>query len=159
MNDKTFLSRLSQYGGLRLLKSKDLLASVSIFSILWFFSLIPTSSDFLKAGIGFSSSLIAIVLTGLAIIVSLSNSQFIAFLKDKARVFDRLIFLFEWNAYLAITTTLVGLATLYNNDIWLARIYILLLLYLSASIFNLIAFVSYYGQAKAQFDRNKEEME
>ena len=154
MNENTFLSRLKQYGGLRLLKSKDFIVSLVFFAVLLFFSAIPDSTDFLKASVGFSSSLIAIVLTGLAIIVSLSNSQFIAFLKDKANVFDQLIFVFEWNAYLAIVTTLVGLGAIYNSNMWFIQFFTFLLIYLSTSIVNLIAFVSYYGQAKAEFDRN-----
>lgn len=153
MNDKSFSSRLKKYGIERIFRSKDFKASILIFALLTLFSLIPESKEFLKAGIGFSSSLIAIVLTGLAIVVSLSNSRFIAFLKDEAEVFDSLIFLFEWNAYLAIVSTLVGLTTIYNTNIWLYGLFTLLLIYLSASIINLIAFISYYGQVKAEFDR------
>ncbi|WP_414837407.1 hypothetical protein ACK3SF_03990 [Candidatus Nanosalina sp. VS9-1] len=154
MKDRSFVSRLKKYGGLRLLTSNDFKVSAVIFATLYFFSVIPSSLGFLEASIGFTSSLIAIVLTGLAIIVSLSNSSFISFLKDKAQVFDQLIFLFEWNAYIAIFTTLVGLATVANGSIWLYRFFTFLLLYLSASILNLIAFVSYYGQVKAEFDKN-----
>ena len=53
MAEKTFFSRLNRYGRIRIFRSKDFVASAVVLSILWIFSLIPGSTEFLKASIGF----------------------------------------------------------------------------------------------------------
>lgn len=156
MNNKIFLDRFRNFGSFRrILKSYDFILTLIIFLLVLIIKPIYLSAinlNFLKSAISISISLAAFIIAAFSILISLSNKEFIIFLK-KINVYNRILFLFEWNIYATILVSMFGLyVTYFETNLWLYRIFIFVFLYMILSVLNLISFITYYGQRKGEFE-------
>lgn len=156
MNGKTFLDRFRNFGSFRkILKSYDFILTLIIFLFILILRPIYISKidlNFLVTASTIAISLAAFIIAAFSILVSLSNKEFIIFLK-KINVYDKILFLFEWNIYTTVLVSVFGLyITYFENNLWLYRIFIFSFMYMIFSILNLVSFITYYGQRKGEFE-------
>lgn len=65
-------------------------------------------TPFVQGATSLSTSLVAIIIAGIAILVSLSNSEALKALKER-RLYERFLFTFEFTAMLALLLTVIGI--------------------------------------------------
>lgn len=111
MFDQGFLHRL-RISFDRVLYGFDLAISLATVTVIYSF-LGPEImqyqlSNFVAGATSLSSSLIAVILTGVAILVSLSNSEAIQILKEN-RLYKKFLFTFEFTAMLALSVSVFGI--------------------------------------------------
>jgi hypothetical protein len=156
MNNSRFFGRLSNFGITRIIFSADLL--LAIIATLLFFIFSNYCSDirvFPKLIDDIFSvflTLITIVIAGFAIIVSFTDKKFIAFLK-KAKVYENIIFQFEFDIYLIAIGILLSL--LYKNFLNIEFVYFLTIfffIYSLLAVLCLISMISRYGLQKGEFE-------
>lgn len=155
MGNRSFIGRLMNFGVSRMFMSRDFIATLSIFALMILFK--PEYLDninywFIETSINVSISLTAFIIAAFAILISLSNREFIIFLK-KRDIYDKILFLFEWNVYTTITVAAFGLYIGYfERNVTIYRLFIFAFLYMMTSVINLTSFITYYGQRKGEFE-------
>lgn len=148
--------RLRKYGITRLFISVDFLLPLLGILVAWWLDLInltPEQSSDLVSGIStVSGTLIGVVLTGIAIIVALSDEQFLEFINDSDEIYDRLLFIFEYTVLLAIIVSVFGVFSQVTGTNR-SEIHILLFLFahLILSVLTLVSVLITYGKKKAEY--------
>jgi len=111
MSDSTF-GRLRKYGFWRIIRSPDFISALVVSTVFtvatfYYYSNIFQPGQFITSATKLSRSLIAVVLTGIAILVSLSDSKFLAGLLQDEN-FDPIMVTFEYTAILSVVATITG---------------------------------------------------
>jgi len=156
MVNKKSWKRLKKYGIKKVLLSKYLLAPAIISILLYYFPehvyTFQTKNTFVKAATGVSQSLIAVTLTGLAILVSFSDKQFLSFFRENGG-FDELLFIFEYTVTLSIIVTLFGVVLQsFTHKTWLFFVYIFSFLHLLSSMGALVSTILGFATRKADYE-------
>lgn len=150
-----FLKRASDYGVKPILTSWDFILAVT--SAILYLALktrgIQIARESLVAqGFTFFTALIAFILTGLALVVSFSDKKFLALLKEK-KIYNNLMFLFEFVIYLTALTAITSAIILsYNLVEQLFVIYLFLAVYTTTALLSLVGTIVSYGERKAKFE-------
>jgi len=155
MKNKHFSQRLTNFGIRRILKSLDFIISLLILLFLLLTSsntLLKINKEFVDTSIHIAVSLAALIIAAFSILVSFSNREFVTFLKE-LKIYDKILFLFEWNIYVAIITVMVGvLINYFIASSLIYVIYIFLFVYMICSILSLVSFITYFGLRKGEFE-------
>ncbi|ELZ03688.1 hypothetical protein [Natrialba aegyptia] len=152
--------RLKKYGIKEILLSKYLILPLvitigSYFLISDLFSN-PGMRNFVSSATGVSQSLIAVTLTGLAILVSFSDKKFLSFLR-KNDTFEKLLAIFEYTVTLAIITSFYGVfLQSVSFEKWVFFIFFFLFIHLLASISALVSTILRFSETKAKYEGLKD---
>ncbi|MWG33890.1 hypothetical protein [Halomarina oriensis] len=130
MADEGFFRRLADGGLFRILTGYDLYLSLLLaVAVGWYTDGNLSSynlSGVVDKSVGYSTSLTAVIVTGIAIIVALSDTTFLKLLKRK-KVFQNFLFTFEYTALLSIVVSVYGI---YVSSIEFGRLEFLAFLWL-----------------------------
>ena len=154
-------NRFREYGVKRFLLSADILLPLVTIILLWHFNLFTIDNNsmntFVSASSVISGSLIGVILTGIAIIVALSNKKFLNFINKTKGIYDRLLFIFEYTVVLAIIVSVFGIIL---QTIDIRRVYFLIFLFLFShlilSTFRVVSALITYGKKKAKYSAIQE---
>jgi len=106
---------------------------------------------FVAAATGASQSLIAVTLTGLAILVSLSDQEFIERFSESD--YNSLLFIFEYTVLLATLTTFSGIllqSVLFEK--WVFFLFLFVFIHLLLAILSLVDLVVRFAKTKSTYD-------
>ncbi len=118
----TFVYQLRQYGIDRLVKSPDFIASIFSFLVIFIDSALglklfaPPDDNSVIAIFAAASTLFAITLAALAIILSFSSSEFVRFLRTHDKFFSILFLFWIGNAAYLTTVLLSALYLILNSQ-------------------------------------------
>lgn len=155
MHDQGFLGRLKEVGPGPIIKSVDFILAVVAFFIIYIakdgaFSQ-QAAEPLLTTISRISASLFAIILTGLTIITSFTDKQFIYAWK-KLDEFDEIMTLFEYYLYLPLIVLLASLSLEYLRYDGTAMVLVAaLFVYMVLGMFSLVGFIVKYGLQRAKF--------
>jgi hypothetical protein len=150
MIDKNFTKRIMKFGIWNLLISWDTLGFIVTFILLVVYTngnidFTVTGKDILDVFITVSSTFFAIVLTGLAIISSFADREFIK-AWVKIGEYGNIITLFQYNLYVPLVLLIVSfiLRFIHYNPV-LMMISISLFVYMILALVDLVKFISKYA--------------
>ena len=150
-----FLKRMWNFGIGRIIKSYDFIIPlvITLIGAFTFFRLLtPVEirtallSDIIIASI----SITTIVLAGFAIVISLTEKEFIKYLKQY-NIYDNIIFTFEYTTMVSLFTFIYSLVTkymFYNQISYYINLFFAL--YLIACLIQLISFITTFGIKKGE---------
>lgn len=151
----SFYTRLKEFDPLRIVKSKDFIATLILLLITTFLHLdyfYTINMHFVDTIINISTALISFIIAAFAIIISLTDKKFIEFLKQ-AQVYDKVLFLLEWNIVIAFLTIFLAICSNYIfSSIYTYQLTIFLFIYMVFSILNLVSFMTDYGIIRGNFE-------
>jgi len=156
MPGRKSLKRLKSYGYGEYLSSLYLwipaiIAGALFFTNSTYFS-IYERIQFVELATQASQALIAITLTGLAILVSFSDRDFLVYFNNHGD-FDALLFIFEYVVVLSIITTIGGILIQTSDaGINIFYLYFFLFFHTILSVLSLISTIMRYAESKANFD-------
>lgn len=165
MVSKQTWKRVSKYGVKEIVCSLYLWIPIIITGATWLlfsytFSMLGMR-NFVHAATGTSQSLIAVTLSGLAILVSFSDRDFLTYFTEYGG-FDELLLIFEYTVLLSIWVTLFGvfLQSVAFEE-WLFYVFLFIFLHLLASIAALVETILRFAKSKSTYDtlRNIDENE
>lgn len=152
--DSSTRSRLDRYGVSRLAKSPDfifaLVISVSFTIITSIYFTQQGRLSFVQSSTRTAQTLIAVILTGIIILVSISDDDFILkLLKEKQ--YEPIMFTFEYTTGLAIFTAVVGsIVQSYQFGNVSFFIFNLLFFYTVSASLNIVSKIVTFGKKRAQ---------
>ena len=155
MVTKRSLNRLQKYGISRLILSVEVIIPIIIILILlYIIGISPTEeqmNSFVEGGTNVSISLIAIIIAGISIIVSFSDQQFLSFLQEND-IYDRVLFIFEYTAYIAILSSILGITiqTIGYTPL-MFYLFTFIFTHLLIATIRLISIVITYGKKKGEY--------
>lgn len=89
--------------------------------------------------------MVAVILTGISILVTMSDSKAAIVLKKNGN-YENFLFTFEFSALLALITAIVGImASTFNNDITLVYLFLFSVIYTVLAVATTIGRVITYG--------------
>lgn len=146
-------NRLRDYGFKNYLKA---LIPPAVATVLtWVFAVDlfspPGMENFVKGATGASQGLIAVTLTGLAILVSLSDQEFVERFSESD--YNSLLFIFEYTVLLATLVTLSGVllqSLLYDK--WVFFVFLFLFIHLLLALLSLVDLVIRFAKTKSTHD-------
>ena len=153
MHSDGFVNRLQTYGIKRLVKSYDFILSILFITVIIVIDVPFVSSfdraEFVASATSIASRLIAVILAGVAIVVSFSDRKFLKLLKEE-KVYRNLVFTFEYTVILAVAVSTLG-AFLQSSQIPERLFYVFMwsFLYLTLSVVRLISRIVEFGDKKA----------
>ena len=150
-----FSTRLSSLGASALIKSLDTIIGIIVFfSLLYLFDgSFPTEDgvEMLSVFISVSSALFAIILTGLAIVLSFTDEAFVYAWKE-IDGFDDMVTVFQFNLYLPLAVLCFSLILKFIEYNGLAMIFLIAFFaYMIVSLVDLVNFISKYGLQRGEF--------
>jgi len=167
-----FYSRLRDYGISRILTGTDFLIALSLILLLGVIQVTTCilqispliggcvqfrSPVFVNLGTNLAFSLTAFILAGLAILVSFTDKDFLADLKDWG-VYENLMFVFQYNLYLALLVSVFGiLSQAYGFGTYGFYLFAFLFIYMVLSIADMIDLIVTIGNQKARYEMNQTE--
>lgn len=145
--------RLQDYGFKNYLKSLIFPAVATVVSWKYAADLFstPGMGNFVQGATGASQGLIAVTLTGLAILVSLSDQEFLERFSESD--YNSLLFIFEYAILLAILTTFCGVllrSVLFEK--WVFFLFLFLFTHLLLAVLSLVDLVVRFAKAKSTYD-------
>lgn len=115
------------------------------------------NSKLIKLSTQLSFSLIAFIITGLAVIASLSNAEFLKLLKD-LEIYSEIMFSFQFTIYIAISVAITGIVLqTYKTPEWTFFIFLFLFSYMLFSLTRFVSLVVELGEKQAKFEEAKSE--
>lgn len=156
MYESSFLKRLWALGLDGVIKSLDFIVGVAVtLVILYIFDgsyPVEESTAILDTFISTSSALFAIILTGLAIILSFSDAAFIYAWKEKVEGFEDMVTVFQFNLYLPVFVLTYSLTLKYIHYNGVAMVVLIgLFVYMLVSLIDVVNFLAKYGLQRAEF--------
>jgi hypothetical protein len=150
-----FSTRLTSLGASGLVKSLDtIIGIVAFFSLLYLFDGSFPKEDgveMLSIFISVSSALFAIILTGLAIVLSFTDEAFVYAWKE-IDGFDDMVTVFQFNLYLPLIVLCFSLILKFIQYNGLAMIVaIAFFAYMIVSLVDLVNFIAKYGLQRGEF--------
>jgi hypothetical protein len=104
-----------------------------------------------------SFSLIAFILTGLAVLASFSDSDFLRLLKQ-LEIYGDIMFSFQFTLYLTITVAIVGIILqTYHIPSWGFFMFLFLFSYMLFSLTRFVKLIVELGEKRAEFEEAKSE--
>ncbi|MFB6233763.1 MAG: hypothetical protein ABEH81_06440 [Halopenitus sp.] len=104
-----------------------------------------------------SFSLIAFILTGLAVLASFSDAEFLKLLKE-LEIYDEIMFSFQFTLYLAMTVAIVGIVLqTYTTPKWTFFVFLFLFVYMLFSLTRFVRLIVELGEKQAEFEEAKSE--
>ncbi|WP_282349160.1 hypothetical protein [Haloferax volcanii] len=157
MVNRGTVQRIRSFGPIRIVTSFEVIGAALLTAIArcsFSGSFQPDGmSSFVAAATGISSSLIAVVLTGIAILVSLSSEQFLSFLREQD-IYDRIMFVFEYTVALAIITSLLGsILQAVEYSEYMFWIFVFFFIYLLLSTMQIVSTIIEYGDKIGEFSK------
>lgn len=139
-----------------------------IFSLDWVIALLATIllyytqhtsiakfklSLFIDKSVTLSGSLIAVILTGVAILISLADDEFLQFIQQE-NFYDKLMSIFEAAVLLSIFVTVLGISIL-TIGVTVSKFYMFLFffLYLIFAVISLISAIITFGDKMGKFKK------
>ena len=114
------------------------------------------SPEFVELGTNLAFSLTAFILAGLAILVSFTDKEFLADLKDWG-VYENLMFIFQYNLYLALLVSVFGiLSQAYGWGTYDFYLFAFLFTYMVLSFADMIDLIVTIGNQKARYEMNQD---
>ncbi|WP_226011381.1 hypothetical protein [Halomicrobium salinisoli] len=158
MYEPSFIKRLSGLGASTLIKSYDTFAGVLFTLILYFVSngsiKQATASSLLSSFSAVSAGLFAIILTGLTIITSFTDKEFL-YAWQKIGEFENLVTYFQYNLFLPVVIILSSIILhLYYHPVAMILL-IGLFVYFLFSLLNLMALTCRYALQRGEFIRQQ----
>lgn len=102
-------------------------------------------------------TLIAFILTGLAVLASFSDNEFLALLKE-LEIYNEIMFSFQFTLYLAISVSVLGiLIQSYAIPEWSFFIFLFTFSYMLFSISRFVQLIIDLGERRAEFEIAKSE--
>lgn len=102
-----------------------------------------------------SFSLIAFILTGLAVLASFSDSDFLKLLKN-LDIYSEIMFSFQFTLYLAMTVAIVGIIIQsYSLPQWFFFIFLFFFIYMFFSLTRFVRLIVELGEKQAEFEEAK----
>lgn len=157
MANNDFIDRIRRFGWKNILLSKDMGISVIIGIALLLMSFSPCDTqktELLDTIITVSAALFSIILTGLAIITTFTDTQYIKIWIEIGQ-YDNVITLFQFNLYLPLCVLMISFINRFfviQSDIFL-YFTVASFFYLLLSLFDLIKFISKYALQRGEFIR------
>ena len=150
-----FSTRLSNLGASALIKSVDTIIGIIVFfTLLYIFDGNFPKEDgleMLSVFVSVSSALFAIILTGLAIVLSFTDEAFVYAWKE-IEGFDDMVTVFQFNLYLPLFVLCFSLILKFIEYNGLAMIFaIAFFAYMIVSLVDLVNFISKYGLQRGDF--------
>lgn len=151
MRKNGFLSRLRDSTD-RILLGYDLGFTVLCCLIIWSFAFpldTQVASAIIEQGISLATTFLIVLLTGISILVTMSHTRTLTFLKRSGE-YQKFLFTFEFTAMLALLTAVFGIVlSVINPPSYLILIYIFLLMYSITAVATVIARLITYGDKVA----------
>lgn len=150
-----FRTRLKDLGASSLIKSFDTLIGIIVFfTLLYLFDgsfPVEDGIDMLSVFISVSSALFAIILTGLAIVLSFTDEAFVYAWKE-IEGFDDMVTVFQFNLYLPLVVLCYSIILRFIEYNGTAMILLVgLFAYMIVSLIDLVNFISKYGLQRGEF--------
>lgn len=145
--------RLRDYGFKSYLKALILPAVATVVSWKYAANLFstPGMETFVQGATGASQGLIAVTLTGLAILVSLSDQEFVERFSESD--YNSLLFIFEYTVLVATLTTFCGVllqSVLFEK--WVFFLFLFLFTHLLLAVLSLVDLVIRFAKTKSTYD-------
>lgn len=145
--------RLRDYGFKSYLKALILPAVATVVSWKYAANLFstPGMENFVQGATGASQGLIAVTLTGLAILVSLSDQEFVERFSESD--YNSLLFIFEYTVLVATLTTFCGVllqSVLFEK--WVFFLFLFLFTHLLLAVLSLVDLVIRFAKTKSTYD-------
>lgn len=100
-------------------------------------------------------SLIAFILTGLAVLASFSDPEFLSLLKD-LEIYDEIMFSFQFTLYLAMAVAVLGIVLQsYSTPEWAFFVFIFSFTYMFFSLTRFVRLIVELGEKQAEFEEAK----
>lgn len=150
-----FFNRMKSFGIGRIIKSFDFIIPLvlSIIGSFTFFNLLTDTTvrtNLLSDIIVASISITTIVLAGFAIVISLTEKEFVKYLK-KYDIYDNIIFTFEYTTIISLFTFVFSIITkyvFYSKISYFINLFFAI--YLIACLLELISFITNFGIKKGE---------
>jgi hypothetical protein len=154
MKMNNFAHRIRKFGLKRIFLSWDFILAFALFCFVLFFRYeyaIKHAVEVMTVVRDIAATLGTIILGGFALVVSLTDNKFIKFLR-KVKVYDNIVFSFEYNIILSVICILLSFFTqfiLYADSAYFSLF--LVFPYLILSILRLVSFITSFGIKRAEF--------
>ena len=151
---------IRNYGIWRIIWDKDFILSViisiSLVSIHYATGIEVINDKFVSESVQLAVSLLAFIIAGLALLVSFSDEEFLALLKD-LEIYDNILFVFQYNIYIAILVSVTGIIyESYSVPRGLFFVYLFAFIYMILSVVMMIDLIVSFGDKKARFELNSD---
>lgn len=150
------LNRFKKYGWKEFFVSIDFVVpAIVVLLVVFFMSSIFSElgmENFVKSATGVAQSLVAVTLSGLAILISFSNEEFLFYFRNNGG-YDELLFIFEYTVIASLSTSLYGVV-LQSVEFkpWVFYVFLFLFLHLLASITSLVDTIIIFAKRKSDYE-------
>lgn len=157
MWDSGLLSRLKNEGYRNIIFSLDWIIALLATFILYYTQYESITrfnlNLFIDKSVTLSGSLIAVILTGVAILISLADDEFLQFIQEE-NFYDRLMSIFEVAVLLSIFVTMLGISIL-TVGVTVPRFYLFLFffLYLIIAVVSMMSAIITFGDKMGTFQK------
>jgi len=156
MYEPSFLKRLASLGVDGLVKSLDFITGLAVTLVFFYIYRggfpAEESEAILNTFVSVSGTLFAIILTGLAIVLSFSDPAFIYAWKEEVEGFEDIVTTFQFNLYLPILVLSFSLILQYVQYNGTAMVLLIgFFSYMLASLVDIVNFLARYGLQRAEF--------
>lgn len=151
-----FFGRIKNFGISRLIKSYDFIISlvICIIGYFTFFNVIlndykPVLSDMMNTSI----SITTVILAGFAIVISLSDAEFIKILKEY-KIYENILFYFEYTTMISVMVFSISFFLKYVYFLkWVYFFDIFLFIYMLFCLIQLVSFITKFSIFKGKLFR------
>ena len=161
-----FWSRLSEYGYIRLISSRDIVFSLLLAGVpaaLYYFTCKSnalgsytcqniSNMAFVGNATSFAVTLTAFILTGLSVVIAFTDERFISELSEIG-IYDTILFVFEYNMFAAVATSIIGIVVQsYKLSVIGFFVFLFFFIHMVLSITELIQVVVDIGTKKGRYE-------
>lgn len=152
MANEGFFHRLLGGGAFRVLTGYDLYISLilswGLYAVVGRDIMEYRVSEFVSNATSLSGSLTAVIITGIAILVALTDTEFLILLK-REEIYEKLMFTFEYTTLLSIFVSVFGIILQsYNFSYGESYFFVFSFLYLILAVSRLVSQIVSFGDRK-----------